>query len=432
MPRWRVMVMAILLAGCGSTDDDDASRATAWLEPAVRDSAGVTILEHGPDAFARAPRIQLDSTPIAVIEGSAEDEAADISTVLPVLFLADGRLVGRDRQRQAVVIFAADGGERTEFGRQGAGPGEYGFIASILRLSDTLLLIQDGRNARLSLLDTRTGPGTEWPLTEPLAAGASNAVGMADGQVLMWGMNFQSTDGPTDISRAGQKGVLFDPSANTARRVFTTGPEEQPDEGSNVRITAGGAMAVRAISIRPLQAFPTVFGWGDRFVLADGNTLHFELRDTTGAVTAMLRMAQPRVAVTDAIWEAYISQMIDRMLGVSSSGGSGDFSVALGGGPPDTAALRSRMRGQEHADSLPGYGRLQVTPNGTLWILDYVVPGADGWAATAITPDGRIQGRITAGSGDPPVAFGDDRVAFRTEDDLGIATITVRRIVLPQ
>ena len=31
-------------------------------------------------------------------------------------------------------------------------------------------------------------------------------------------------------------------------------------------------------------------------------------------------------------------------------------------------------------------------------------------------------------SGAAPIAFGDDRLAFRSEDDLGIATITVRKV----
>ena len=89
------------------------------------------------------------------------------------------------------------------------------------------------------------------------------------------------------------------------------------------------------------------------------------------------------------------------------------------------------MRGEEHADSLPALGRTLVTPNGTLWVVDYEVPGEDGWAATAFDAEGRIIGRIVESEGAPPVAIGDDRMAFRSEDELGIATITVRRIAWP-
>lgn len=430
-PHFRptLTLSAVVLVACGGDGTEGSSRATAPLEPSARDSAGVTILTHGPEAFARAPRIALDTTPVAEIHGSAEDEAADISTINPLLFLSDGRLVGRDRQRQAVVIFDADGGDRQEFGRQGAGPGEYGFISTIIRLSDTLLLVQDGRNARLSLFDPRTGPVLEWPLSEAMGAGGNTVVGRVGDQVLMWGMNFQSGGQRLEMAAAGAKGVLFDPAANAARRVFTTGPDEQPEDGGRVLSIGGGAVAVRAISIQPLQAFPTVIAWNDRFVLADGNHLQFELRDTSGVVTSLLRFDQPRVAVTDAVWQAYVDEMIARMIG--ASGGGADVTMAMGGGQPDTAEVRRRMLDQEHADSLPAYQRLHVTANSTLWIVDHDVPGRDGWAATAISPDGRLLGRLIGLSGDPPVAFGNDRVAFRSEDDLGIATIAVHRLRMP-
>ncbi len=86
------------------------------------------------------------------------------------------------------------------------------------------------------------------------------------------------------------------------------------------------------------------------------------------------------------------------------------------------------MEGEEHADSLPAYRDVHVTPDGTMWVTDYPVPGDSGWAATAFTTDGRILGRIVSPTGSAPVALGDDRLAFRTEDELGIATITIRRI----
>lgn len=421
-------VVVLLLAAC-SGDAGDAERATTSLEPTVSDSAGVTLLTHTADAFDRAPRITIDSAPVASIEGSAEDESADISTVTPLLFLADGRLVGRERQRQALVIFAADGSDRIEFGRQGGGPGEFGFISRVAHFSDTLLLIHDGRNARLTLFDPRTGPATEWPQLKAMEAGATSLLGVVDGKVLMTGMNMAGGE----VATAGFKGVLFDLTADSARRVFTTGPAEQ--EADQPRIVAagpgGGAIAVRAISIQPLQGFPSAFAWQGQFVLTNGSSMQFEMRDTTGTVTAILRIDRPRVAVTGEVWEAHISEMIARVSGAGSGSGPVVFSGGGGGSQPDTADIRRQMRGEEHADSLPAFEGTHVTPDGTLWVIDHAVPGQDGWAATAIAPDGSIRGRIVETSGDAPVAIGNDRLAFRTEDELGIATITIHRIRFP-
>jgi hypothetical protein len=401
--------------------------ATAPLEPVRSDSAGVTLLRHEAGSLDRAPRIPMDTAPIAEIRGSAEDEAADISTIIPVLFLEDGRLVGRDRQRQVIVMFGADGIDRQEFGRQGSGPGEYGFVGGIVPSDDGSLVVHDFRNGRLSRLDPATGPGVEYPLAVPIGAGGSQPVAMVGGKILMYGMNFQGGETPAP---PGVKAVLFDPATNEARRVFTTGPEEQEDDGARTITTAGGmAVAVRAMSITALEAMPTVFGWNDRYVVTDANRYRFEWRDTTGAVRQRMQVDRQRQPVTDAVWNAYGDQLIGQITGTVSSGIG--VTVMAGGGTPDTAMMRRRFLDQPHADSLPAFDRTHVSANGTLWVMDYPVPGTVGWAVTAFDSGGRILGRIVEPIGSAPVAFGDDRLAFRSEDDLGIATITIRRLRFP-
>lgn len=418
----------LLLAACGGGERAGGERVGP-IEPATTDSAGVAMHSHPADALDRAPRVTLDSAPIAEIRGSAEDEQADISTVVPVLFLADGRLVGLDRQQQQVVIFGAGDGVPERFGRQGAGPGEYGFLVGALRVADTALLIRDGRNGRLSMLDPRDGAVREWPMGEALGAGGNSPEAVVDGKVLLSGLNFATG---TDGAPPGVKGVVLDLATGSATRVFTTGPEEAESAGVRVIPGPGGRMAVMAISIEPLQSFPGVFGWNGAFVSHDGNHFVFEERDINGRLTRVLRVARPRVAVTDDVWEAYISEMIGRVSGTSTGSGPVVFSGGGGGSQPDTADIRRQMRDEEHADSLPALGETMVTPNGTLWVLDYEVPGRDGWAATAFDAEWRLLGRIVAPTGEPPVAIGDDRMAFRTEDELGIATITVRRIRFPE
>jgi hypothetical protein len=423
--QWSCAVLVLLIA-C-SSGDADSNVTNGPIAPVRSDSQGVVVLRHEAGALGRAPRITLDST-IAEIKGSAEDEAADISTIIPTLFLSDGRLVGRDRQRQVIVVFGADGVERQEFGRQGSGPGEYGFLGGIVPTDDGAFLVHDFRNGRLSRFDPSTGPGAEYPLAQPIGVGGSQPIGMVGGKVLMYGMNFQGGDTPAP---PGVKAVLFDPATDQARRVFTTGPEEQEEDAPRIVSGTGGRMmAVRAVSITALEAMPTVFAWDGQYVVTDANRFLFEWRDTTGAVTQRLTVDQPRIPVTDEVWNAFADQMIGQISGTVSSGIG--VTMMVGGGTPDTAAMRREMLAQPHADSLPAFERTHVTANGTLWVMDYPVPGRDGWGATAFTADGRILGRIVETTGSAPVAFGDDRMAFRSEDDLGIATITVRKFNVAQ
>lgn len=427
----------LCLAACGGSDTQ-GNGSTASLEPTRTDSAGVMLLTHAAGSLDRAPRIAVDSAPLAVISGSVDDIEADISTIVPVLFLADGRLVGRDQQRQVIVVFSADGTQRQEFGRPGSGPGEFGALGGIIRGERGKLLIQDYGNSRLTELDPADGPGAEYPLSDMMEAGGNTPIGMVGGKVLAVGLNFSSA--AEDATPPGFKGVLFDPLTRSARRVFTTGPAEQEEQASRVIRSVGGkaVMTVMALRspIKSLEAFPVAFAWGGRFVSADGNRFRFEWRDTTGALQQRLDVLQPRRAVTDQMWSAQVTQTLVQIAGGGSSfsaAGGATMSFRAGGGErPDTAAMRERMMADEHADSLAHFNRVEVTANGTLWVVDYPVPGAEGWAATAFGSDGRIVGRIVEARGQAPLVFGDDRVVFRSEDDLGIGTFTVRQLRFPR
>ena len=435
MKPWSLSCLVLVAACAGSTD---APTTTASLEPTKSDSAGIVMLRHEGDPFGRAPRLTLDSAALAEIKGSAEDAAADISTIAPALFLADGRLVGRDQQRQVIVVFGADGMSRKEFGRPGAGPGEFTAIGNIVPAGGTTVLVQDYANARATVVDPVSGLGAEYPLAKAMADGGNVLIGEANGRLLLYGLNITSGADAAAGTPAGIKGVLFNPAADASRRAFTTGPAEKPPEAPRVVEGTGGMMMVgMAIRMKTFEAFPTAFAWGGRYVVADPNHFRMEFRDTTGGLQQVLVVAQARQAVTEKLLNDNASEMIAQFTG-ASSGRASTMSVgstrAIGGGGagPDTAEMRKNMLANEHADSLPLFERTQVTPNGTLWVVDYPIPGADGWAATAFAKDGRILGRLVEAKGAAPLAFGDDRVVFRTEDDLGIGTFTIRRVNFPK
>lgn len=424
----RLVLPAALLGGlaCGGDDATGRHKGIAALDPVTTDSAGVTLQVHAAETLERAPAITIDPTAIAVIRGSADDPDKDISTITPERFLPDGRLVGIDQQRGVITVFGADGSTRASFGRRGGGPGEFTIITKLLPTAGDSLIVVDPANSRITFFNADRGLGGEHSLSETVGV-ATSPLAMVGGLLLLWNPNFSDTPGVLP----GAKGAVLDLASNTARRVFITGPQGSEENQPRVINTGKGqVMAVRAIRTLPLQRFPDAFGWQDEFVLTDGNTYRFEFRDTTGVVTRVLRIDRPRTAVTPAIWEAYVDDQVTA-IGRMSGGG---MTVVVGGGggvANDTARMRADMLVEEHADSLPAFDEVFVTNHGTLWVVDYRVPGSEGWSATAYDTHGKVMGRLTQASGEPPVAFGDDRVVFRTEDDLGIATFTIERLRFP-
>ena len=91
----------------------------------------------------------------------------------------------------------------------------------------------------------------------------------------------------------------------------------------------------------------------------------------------------------------------------------------------DANESRRLAREQPFADSLPPYSGFFTTRGGTLWVVDAIAPSDTGWSATAFRQDGAIVGRLEVAGRSRPLAFADDRVAIRTEDEDGVVGIRV-------
>jgi hypothetical protein len=95
----------------------------------------------------------------------------------------------------------------------------------------------------------------------------------------------------------------------------------------------------------------------------------------------------------------------------------------------DPNESRRVAREAPFADSLPPYEGLFVSPNATLWVVDATAPGDTSWSATAFRLDGAIVGRLQVGRAGRPVAYGNDRVVVREEDEDGVVSMKVFRIM---
>ena len=149
-------ICAVLaLTGCDAAGRDPAGRATAPLEPTVSDSAGVTIYEHPGDALERAPRIMLDSAPMAVFAGDVADPEKDISTVGngTIRAMPNGDLVGFDRAPGQLVFFHTRTGQVTRVGRRGEGPGEWQLAMAITAGPGNTAYVTDPQLRKVHVVD---------------------------------------------------------------------------------------------------------------------------------------------------------------------------------------------------------------------------------------------------------------------------------------
>ena len=91
---------------------------------------------------------------LGVAEGSASELFGEVSGIEVD---AAGRLYVMDRMENRIRVYGPDGGFLTQAGREGAGPGEFSYIAASSITDDGILLIADPGNGRVSRLRLTDG-----------------------------------------------------------------------------------------------------------------------------------------------------------------------------------------------------------------------------------------------------------------------------------
>jgi hypothetical protein len=405
----------LFLLACGGESAEGGDRATAPLEPTTRDSSGVTIHEHPADALERAPLITMDSVPMVVYQGSIDSVEQDVSSLSQFSFTSIGDLVAFDRQGQQVVALPADGSTPRRFGRAGEGPGEFGRYGNLRVAAGDTLVFRDGANTRIALLSPVAGHIREVSFARLSRDGAGQLIGRtSQGEFLLqhWQIGAMAAErsGP---HRAPVTIQSWNGSTDSIVDRFVGGEILMWRE---VRVEDRGVSVLMRSAAMTVE--PQIRVWDDALLVAPATQWKVERREPSGALLAVIRVDQPAPPLTDEIWSGYVDSTVAQRMRFDSLA--------------DPGVVRSQVAAEQRMDSLPVFSVVEITPNQVVWALDYRLPGDSGWAVTAFDQRGRILGRIAEPTGDPPVAFGNDRLAFRTEDEDGIATITVRRLRLPE
>lgn len=379
--------------------------------PTVRGEGAVKVMQHDRTAFSRATQLELVGAPVTVAGGADADPAFDLTNIRDAVLLSDGRIAAYSRIGSRFLLFAANGQPQRRIGRVGKGPGE--FIRStglVLMRSDTIFLYDDG-NRRLNwalvdrgvVLNKPRGKGGEM-------SGSRSAGALSTGEIILSSASLVPQGERDRITRPLADIALL--SRDGSARALTGVP------GMEV------GMALMRFPKRPYWTSALVrFGlravvtaWDLVVASGTGDRYRIDLRTPNDSPVARIMVDMQRRKVTAAMRDAALAEELSRVRPQPNS-------EEVGG-----EFLKQFIRETPTADSLPPYSAFHVTPNKTLWVIDYIAPDDNGWSATAFRKDGAIVGRLRAADKGVPLAFGDDRVVIRSEDDDGVISLTVRRI----
>ncbi len=380
------------------------TRSTTPIAPKSRDSAGVRILEHTADALDRAPLLSMMPGPLAVI--GKGDITIDLSRVYSeVIVMRDGSVAFF--ADNSVQVVSPDGAHRERIGRNGEGPQEFRGGDISRGRGDTILVTDEG-NSRIAWVVPSKGVVRTRALILSRPGLIFGPIAQFDHDTLVMGTESYMPQ----FTPAGKKvpfpvGLLT--AANDSIRVIL--PLVGGEMADIPTLATKGLGSIVAVRYPPN---PVAAAWGKGFLAVRPDHWRLDQYLPSGKLSESVRVPVRRVPINAQFRARDVEATIAATQRRSKT-------------PVDVGAMRDRYRQFPYPDSLPSFRDVKTTAGGIAWVRELAMPGDTTWTYTAVALDGRILGRLN-GTGHVPVAFGDDRVVYRDEDDDGVVTWRVMRV----
>jgi hypothetical protein len=403
MPSTRLETARAVALALGTLLIASCSGDSARSDLVVRDSLGTTIIEHRNAPGDGVPLLALEDAPslrIGVTEGG---EAYQFFRVSDALRRRDGSVVVLDGSR-TIRAYDSTGTHLWTSGGSGEGPGEFSYAQRVAELSGDTLAVWDPGPGRLSLL-TATGQYVR-ALTPAGVAGSTIMLGLADhGRLLL-------------EQRTLERSVINGHNAITVHSEL-----HLLDVSDGVSVAIGRRLnAIQYQEVDANGAFsPPIFGTAAVFAPAPGgfwfgDAQSYEMQRTTAAgPVTIVRWPGPERAVRESDVDAVVKKW----------GSVPDAS------PASRQFLEQYRRTHPRAERFPAYEAIQATPDGSLWVQDYVREHEDDevrrWLV--FSPDGRgMIGRLEHSARLTPLRMDLMGVLGVERDEFGVERIVYRRV----
>ena len=398
LSTFAALAASTLLSGCGA--------ASARSRTAVRDSAGVTIVENfgqlRPDAhgWAVAPE------PILSI-GSLEGEWTDqLYGVREALRLPDGRIVIANAGTEEIRIYGPDGSFLNVFGGDGEGPGEFQDLSLVGILPGDTLVAVGQRDHRISLVHPDDG-----------FIRAITPEGLPDGPFRGYGL---FADGRMVV----QAGFHFDPEqmrSGPTRQLVTyysaqmdgSGLVEYPAlQGSELWMNMGEDYV--SIMQVPFGKRPAVAVTPNRLYLGSGDAYEILAYTPDGVLESVIRLDQEPVVLTQNLIDRYI-----------------ETEVARAEDMDDAREIRSAYNDVPFPETMAAYQSFRTDPLGCLWVEESREPGDEVPVWSVFDAEGALQARVSLPESVELLEVGEEYVLGRARDEFDVEYVQMYRLERP-
>ena len=366
------------------------------------------------------------------------------SLVSGVRELSNGRLVvadGRDKLLQLVDLKA---GSATKIGREGSGPGEFNLPFRLFALAADTTLLFDPGNSRYLIIGPDGKPGKDFRIETPAPAGRAGAAGgpvrigvsmarAADARGRLYYETPGISIGPDNRPVPADSAAILRWDRAT-QRTDTMAWVKLPK--NNVQTSGGqGNFNVRIGGSNPLQARDewTVFPDG-RLAIARANPYRVEFIATNGTRTTGPALPHTPIRITDAdkkeeeATQRALANTGLRMMVTEGPNGR-QMSASIGGGRGQTPDLPPITDWPETKPPFrQGLASVWARPNGELWVRRTERAGAKGALYDVIDAKGAVKNQVRVPDGLTLVGFGSGTAYTTKADEDDLLTLQRHRV----
>jgi len=405
----------ILLGACAG---ESGNKAPAG--PAVRDSAGIQIVENSAPRWAEGKGWTVVDSPLVDIGGVAGDPAYDLAQVSGVVLLPGGRVVVAVGGAYQVRFYGPDGAHLASTGGKGNGPGEFQGIGGIWPTTGDSILVPDFFLRRLSMLSDSGQLGRTFSLggqagmTLPTGGRFSFAIPagvLSDGRVMAFEQAFRIDNATPGAYRDSADYVMY----SSAGVVLDTVGRFPGVEMTQVAMRFSGR-TFNAPSPVPLGKTTPATPAGSGFYLAKNDAWEIEQHSASGELQRLIRLAVTPRPVTPEDIAKHRRVTLEAI----------DDQPMLRSMPPQIKQqMVDHVEKATYPATFPFIASITRGSDGTLWVYEQATPGDERRVYTAFDSTGVLLGRVPFPDRFQPTFFTSDRVAgiWKDADDVEHARV---------
>lgn len=398
----RILTALFLIFGAACGGDQQPQAPSA----AVRDSAGIEIVESTEPLWSGSDGWRVESAPVLDLSASGSGPNHEFFRVRGMRRLSDGSLAVANAGSNEVRLYSADGSHIASLGGEGDGPGEFRAIVGFDNAGDSLIVL-DASGRLTFFAPDRTLLGT---FSVPLPSGViaeSNAVAhLANGEIVV------ETRTRFMFGYEGESAILRQPGG--LFRVDAAG-----ESVDSIGVTAGNEVFMHVNSGGGAFAGPPLFGrdafvdtHAGRILLGDAVDMQVEELTAEGVLARILRIpGYPLELSVDAFEREREARLPED---------------ATEGGPMNLEFFQD----MPVPDRRPAYADMKVDPAGAVWLRPFLAPNEGGGPETwqVLGPDGAWLGGVELPADFSVMEIGMDFVLGVYRDELDVEHPRVLRL----